>query len=102
LELVILSTATPTEVKGLEQVWSVEGDWGGVTSDNLAGIVHATKLGRMFDIDASGKILNERTFPTHALLRTARFDGTAAFLGFGTWSPAVTAYDSAGNQLWTA
>jgi hypothetical protein len=55
----------------------------------------------MFDIDLSGKILNEKTFPAQVLLRPARFEGRAAFLGFSTWSPAVTAYDLSGNPLWS-
>jgi len=102
IELAILNTNTVTRQVGFEQIWSLEGTWRGLASNEKSHEIYASKATTVAVIDAAGKILRE--FPGNgALLRQARVtsSGDLALVAFGTWSANVTVYNSGGQMLWS-
>lgn len=108
IELVLLSTEAPTFLKGLEQAWSVSGNWGGVAAREKDGVVLATSRVIHFEIDTTGKTLRQMPFPasnlqgsSNTILRSVMLAAGPAVLSFGAWSRLLTAYDDTGKVLWT-
>jgi len=105
LDLTAVDPDAVTRQQGLEKTWSLDGPWGGIAADEKTGNLQATRTNGALrlEIDSSGKTLGSNTILPNATLRIARLStgGAPAFLSFGTWSPKVQAFDSAGAPLWS-
>jgi len=101
IELVVVDTDSVTRQQGLEQVWSLNGTWRGLSSNEKAREIYAVNGRDIAVIDAAGKIVRQFS-GSGPILRRARVNASGDFvlLAFGTWSPQVTAYSSSGQVLW--
>jgi hypothetical protein len=107
IELRTINVELNTRLQGLEEVWSLPigtgmTSWRGIVSGRDSATVYASSGRTIAEIDSSGKVVREVVVPSHPVLRLARFAGHEGpvFLGFGTWSPDVRAYDASGKLLW--
>jgi hypothetical protein len=102
IELVVVDTDSVTRQEGLEQVWSLNGTWRGLSSNEKTREVYAANGRSIEVIDAAGKTVRQFS-GSSPILRRARLSalGDPAILSFGTWSPQVTAYSSSGQMLWS-
>jgi hypothetical protein len=105
----IATAAAPggeSSAKGIEQVWSLEGAWSGVTSDPSTGAIYAIdRKGKCVEVDTAGKQQREIKLPQGggSTLRLASLPGNRAkiLLAFTQWIGTLRAYDLNGTLLWT-
>ena len=104
IELVVLDTNTVTRSVGLEQIWSLNGTWRGLASNERSGQIYASGSRSIALIDATGKTDRQVSVSANGtILRQARLSpsGDPSLLSFSTWSAQVTVHNSAGQMLWS-
>jgi hypothetical protein len=93
-----------SSISAPEQVWSLEGPWTGVVSDQSTGTIYAIgRGGKCVEVDAAGKSQREFKLPdsSGSILRLATLRGEAkALLTFTVWANELRAYDISGKHLW--
>src|SRR4030095_16815774 len=78
IDLVVIDTDTVTRQQGVEQIWSMDGTWRGLTSNEKTREIHVANGMGIVAIDAAGKTI--RQFSGAApILRRARINASGDF-----------------------
>jgi hypothetical protein len=101
IDLAMVDTGVTSKREGLVEAWSLAGNWAGIVANDKGGTLYASGLRGRSEIDASGKVVSEVSFPRGTKWRLTRSPDTPdpAFIMFG-FNNVVQALDLTGKVLW--